>query len=818
MGMPPRSERPDQTVNPNPGPDFGTLIDSLTGLRQALNNQTSFLERQADASARYAAAAVGPGGLNQIREGALQQIARFGGVSPGMTGPTSQVTGWGALSSLQNLQIYTSQRVGSWLAGVPLFSPPGGGQSGGPQQQGGPGLTPPGTPNSTAAPAGTGAQAVAQMTMQQAIAALGGPPAPRPPATGGGSSGPRGPGAIPNQAAGAAGGGLGGGGGFGRGSQVMQLLGSRIALSGGTAGGLWSAIRGLPGVGLVADLFDRITGVVQDQFQAGRQYQVFEGGTNLQSQYERLHQAAYEASMAFSPLGTQGAAEAFYGVSQLGYNRRAGFQGAFGAGAGTNYPQDRQGALNFIYNQFTQSGATIQESLKELEIASQNSSINLHDLNTVLNDLSDTAGKAGNNAEIMRQSFQAAFQSAVNLGAGPGAPILAGGVAQAQAAAGQAFAGTSFAGELSVNRQYLLAGQLGILPAQAQYIARNQPGRYLGLLAAQNLNSIKNLIGLSDADFAPLRQMVAQAGGNNTVAGNPDLINSIANNWLNWGQTNNPGAFNVDIWATVLASLSQIPLTPSNVAAWVVRQYIGANEAATPAARMSASQASTGTGTATGAATVPANRTAGARTGQYGLAQGTYTPPAANSLHTGLNMAGTTTTWQQTLTSHGGSAAQAYLTEEGRSHQRSPVLEALLQNLNPSDQVAVQTRSGARVMSLTDAMKYYPAELMSGNVSFYSSSGKLLGDTANITQGLTAQEPTAVGQEERGAAGSNRGVSLRQWQRQHPGSATVGAGNTVVVDLSQEARQLLKVLPSNYDAASAAGTVPAVPWPQASSR
>ena len=817
MGMPPRQERPDQSVNPNPGPDFGTLIDSLTGLRQALNNQTSFLERQADASARYAAAAVGPGGLGQIREGALQQIARFGGISQGMTGPTSQVTGWGALSSLQNLQVYSSQRVGQWLAGVPLFSAPGQGGAGGPQQ-GGLGMTPPGTPNSSAAPAGTGAQAVAQMTTQQAIEALGGPAAPRRPAAGGGSSGPRGPGAIPNQAAGAAGGGLGGGPGVGRGSQVMQLLGSRIALSGGSGSGLMAAVRGLPVVGLVADLFDRITGVVQDQFQAGRQYQVFEGGSNLQSQYERLHQAAYEASMAFSPLGTQGAAEAFYGVSQLGYNRRAGFQSAFGAGAGTNYPQDRQGALNFVYNQFTQSGATIKESLQELQIASQNSSINLHDLNTVLNDLSDTAGKAGNNAEVMRQSFANAFQSAVNLGAGPGAPILAGGVAQAQAAAGQAFAGTSFAGELSVNRQYLLAGQTGLLPAQLQYISRNQPGKYLTMLAAQNLAFIKSNLGIGDADFAALGRLIAQAGGNQAVSGNPDLINSIANDWLNWGDTNDPGAFNVNIWATVLSSLSQVPLTPANVAAWVVRQYIGANEAATPAARMSASQASTGTGTASGAATVPANRTRGARTGQYGLAQGTYAPGAPNSLHTGLNMAGTTTTWQQVLTAHGGSAAQAYLGEEAKSKQRSPVLEALLQNLSPNDQVAVQTRSGTRVMSFTDAMKYYPAEMMSGNVSFYSSSGKLLGDTANITQGLTAQEPTAVSQEQRSAAGSNRGVSLSQWQRQHPGSATAYSGSTVTVDLSAEAKQLLKVLPSNYDAASAAGTVPAVPWPQSSSR
>jgi hypothetical protein len=802
----PQQGRPDQSVDPNAGfqisSSFNQLVTSIQALQQTINNQVSFQERQANAQARYSAAGIEH--LPQISDAALQGITRAGGMTEGMSGQTSMMTGTGALSSLQNLQTYTSQRLGAWMAGAPLLTAPGGGgmfnqRGAGPNTPAG--ATPAGTPNSTWAPAGSGAAAAA--------AAAGGSSGAAPPPAGNPLWTPPPPGGAPG-APPAVSGGL-----ASAQNPALQLLGTRLAMSGGTRSGISAAIRGLPGVGLLSDILGAVGSagnIFQSQFAQGRNYQEFEGGTNLGGQAERVHQAIYQASMAFSPLGSGAAGAAFQGVSELGYNRAAGFQttsGNQGTGNQGNYAQDRQGALNFVYNQYTQSGASVQQTLETLAIASQNSTVNLGNLNTILNNLSKTAGEAGSNAEAMRTSFQQAFQTAVSGGAAAGAPSLAGAVTGTQASYGQAFAGTSFAGELSQGRQYLLAGQYGISPGQAQYISRNAPQQYANMISGQNLSFIQQLPGMTSQALASLQQMISQYGG----SPNPDQVNSIATAWLNQWQV--PNDINLDVWAQVLSQLTGVNVSAGNVMQFVVQQVAGNNEASQAASQPS----SAASGTASGSATVSASSTSGAVTGQYGLAQATSATPVAGRAGVLGATTGGSQTWQQVLASHAGTAAQAYLAEEKKSGQRSPVLEALLQNTTQSDQVQVQTKDGPRVMSLTDAMKYYPDELMSGNVMVYNGKGtQMLGTTASITHGLSAQDTAGIEAEERGAAGSKSGVSAAQFKKTHPKITNASTGATVKVDLSNEAKQLLKVLPTNYDAASASGTVPAVPWPSTSSR
>jgi hypothetical protein len=174
--------------------------------------------------------------------------------------------------------------------------------------------------------------------------------------------------------------------------------------------------------------------------------------------------------------------------------------------------------------------------------------------------------------------------------------------------------------------------------------------------------------------------------------------------------------------------------------------------------------------------------------------------------------------WQQVLQGTGGQAASYYLQQERKSGQRSPVLESLLQNKSTQgDQVMVQTRNGARVMSFTDAMRYYPDEIASGNAQFYDSAGHSLGGTGSLTQGMTdPSAPWAREERQRGAAAA-AGVSYAAWRKKNPAPAS-GAGGNVTVSLSQEARQLLKLLPSNYSQAAASGQVPASTYVSAGSR
>jgi anti-sigma factor RsiW len=118
-------------------------------------------------------------------------------------------------------------------------------------------------------------------------------------------------------------------------------------------------------------------------------------------------------------------------------------------------------------------------------------------------------------------------------------------------------------------------------------------------------------------------------------------------------------------------------------------------------------------------------------------------------------------------------------------------------------------------MSVADAMKYYPDELAQGNVEFFSGR-TALGNTANITGGLAAPG-TSVSAEHAQQAGSRTGVPWAQWQRKYH-TASSGAGGQVTVNLSQEARQLLKLMPSVNDPATAQGQPAANPYPQQASR
>jgi hypothetical protein len=230
---------------------------------------------------------------------------------------------------------------------------------------------------------------------------------------------------------------------------------------------------------------------------------------------------------------------------------------------------------------------------------------------------------------------------------------------------------------------------------------------------------------------------------------------------------------------------------------WIVSQSAGNNEAS--------NNGILGT-TANAGANVSAANPGSARTGRYGLATGSQGNLAEEIATLGLG--GHAASWQQALTAANSSGAAPYLSAEQKSGQRSPVLEAILQNTSSSDQVLVNTASGQRVMSIADAMKYYPNELASGNVQFYNSSGQALGNTSSITQGLVNTSANVSG-EEKQKAGSGSGVTISAWEKAHPSAAPTAGTQAVTISLSAEAQQLLKLLPSNNDQAAATSTVPA---------
>lgn len=766
------------------------LVSKFNSLERVIATQTAMMERTLSAANRYQSA-----GQGQMRQDILGQVISAGGSAHGAR--TSQVTPLGAVSSLENLRAFGAQRLGQWIAGTPLFEQPQ-------QQQQGAGMTPPGTP--------TASQVASAANPPPAGGTPAGMPtsAGRPAGAGTGGGGGGGGGGARPAAPGHPG---GGGGGQGRGglpgmvfgqgrhanvptttTAVLRQMGARVAMGGGTMSSVTNALRSIPGVGLAMDMIGGGTNWYLNQREAGRTYQGVEGGSNWNAQFERLHGLEYQIGM-FGRMPGGAAAQAFGAVTGMGYNQAnsPGLQAQ---------QQNRGSALDFVYNNYSRTGMDVNESIQMLQVASQNANVELDQLSTTLNSLSNVAGQAGDNADTARQQFLSYFQTALNLGTGNGSQTIAGGIAAMQASYGKEFTGTNFSGDLTQGRQYLLAGMAGMSPPQLQYIGRNNPGGYLKLLAGQNMQFLTEGGMMTPQMMSSLQQMISRAGGGNSLMTNPALADQISQQFLNQWQLK--GNINQALWAQEISGLTGNNLTANNVMQWIVQQAAGVNEASH----------NTAVGGPNGAS-VSANKIpSGTPTGQYGLAvpKTPYNPHGRRGEKT--------MTWQSVLTSGpNGEAAAPYLAAEAKSGQRSPVLEALLQNASPSDMVAVQTRKGQRVMSLAQAMQYYPNELASGNVEFYNSSGQAVGNTGAITRGL-ANPNASVSAEEKQAAGSNAGQALAAFEKAHAASQTVpqGNGNSVTVTLSQEAQQLLKLLPANNDQAAATSSVPANPYVAQASR
>jgi hypothetical protein len=783
MTIPWPDGRPDQQVGQDSGQQlsqgFQVMVGQLRSLERVISTQTAMMERTINAASRYQMA-----GQPQLRQDVLQSVAGSGGSLHGTR--QTQVSTMGALSSMENLQAFGAQRFGQWIAGMPLYEQPGGGQGGG-------GATPAGTPNSQ-----TGAGLPAQSPQTQPGAGGqpspgggppsgppgGGPPPPPGPSSGGGPpagqpASPQGLQGLPALL-------------YGNGTRqqlsgpqqmtlaTLQQVGARVAMSGGGLSSVGNVLRDLPGVGVAMDAIQGGANFYLKQREAGRVYQSFEGGSNLGAQTERLHQAGYQLSM-FGRMPEGAAAQAFGAVSAMGYNQANPSE--------SGDMQNRQSALDFVYHNYTSSGMDVNQSLQVLQTASQSAVVNLQQLSTALKTVSDDAGQAGTNADQARQQFNSYFNAALGQGAGNGATAVAGGIASMQADMGKSFSGVNFSPELSQARQYMLSGMSGVSPADLQYIQRNNPGQYNQMLASQNMQFLQGNGLMTGQMQSGLQQMIKAAGGASALKGNSAMTAQIAQQFLNKYQVS--GQINENQWTSEINGLTGLNMTANQAFQWMVTQSAGINEASN---NSKLTQSLTGKN---------------APTGKYGLA--VASPDVMGSIAAAKNGPSGTTggTWQQTLANANGAAAQPYLSQEKKTGQRNPVLEALLQNTSSSDQVRVQTKTGARVMSMADAMKYYPNELQAGQVEFYNKSGKAIGDTSSITHGLINAGASVTGEEE-AKAGSNKGVTASKYNSSHSGSQQVGSGkSSVTVSLSSEAQQLLKLLPTNSDTAAASSQVPA---------
>lgn len=590
-----------------------------------------------------------------------------------------------------------------------------------------------------------------------------------------GPMGPMGPG-------GGGHGGSGGGGGHGGGP-----YGHGMMWPGGGGGGwtnmLMGAARHVPYVGTAIRAGTAAIDIYQSEREKNRFYQSIEGGSNAAGFGERFHEEAYRWSKA-AVLPDGMARRAFKGVTALGYTGKS------------QTGQGRQDALNFVSQNYKNRGMDVNESLDFLQTASRDATVNFNELSDALKEVSDTAGKAGVNAKLMRQSFEQMLQSSISTGAGPGAAQLAGIFSSTQASYGREFQGVDFSGQLSTQYQYMVGAQYGVNPGQLQGIMRNQPGEYARMVAGSQMNWIQTVF--SQQQIQDLKGLIGKYGTSEQA------VPQIEQEFLN----NHPEIDLNVIAQTLSGALTGVQLDNSNVMDWVIQQLSG-NTAAAHGTQNNAGKP------------VGAKNTQGARTGKFGL----YKPSKNDTPHEGMEgvKEGLQTVqagkewWGGSATNKAGSA---YVKQMEKSGQRDPVLEALLQNVKDPNKtkVRVSTASGDRVVSFEEAMKLFPNELASGKVQIVT--GDQAGKSTSDIVGGNADPNRDTRNELTNKQGQQAGQSLTDYEKKHGKikSSNPAVSQRVTVDLTSEAKRLLQLLPSTNNQANATGFPPYNPNPAQGSR
>lgn len=546
-----------------------------------------------------------------------------------------------------------------------------------------------------------------------------------------GPYGPYGP-AGPGAGGGAGGHGGGGGGGGGHSSGSGGLMG-------------WIG-KNIPGAGIVKSIF----GETRSQRAKNEYYQNVEGGSNAAGFAERGHEEAYVLSTGAVLSGDE-ARTAFKGVTRLGYNGRV--DDAFSQQGG------RQNALDFIYHAKTSYGASVNESLKTLEVVSKNSTLSLTGLNKALKDISDTAGKAGVNAQMARAQYLALLQSGVAAGYGAGAVPTAANIQMGKTSLGRSFEDIDLTGQMSQQYTYMASSNLGMTYNQYTAMQSGNPLAASQARAGQNLALLSQIFSQDEVNW--IKQKAQALGGrldpNSALTIVPDFLRAFPNH-------------NISVIQQQLAAFGIVQTDDPQKALAYAFNLIAGNNGDLANAQKNRQDTQV---------------TSAANAAKIASSEGKDSP-FINKANVG-NLV------------FSGKATTDYLKSANATGQRNPVIENLLQQVKDQDQakVIVHTASGERVMSLDEAIKEHPQEVSSGSVQFVSGSEK--GKTVADVVGSGSVNTGANWQNEAAKSSGKSGQALSSWQKSHNQDSTAGTGSgtgangKVVVDLSDAAKQLLKI-------------------------
>jgi hypothetical protein len=594
---------------------------------------------------------------------------------------------------------------------------------------------------------------------------------------------------------------------------------SRIA--GGLAhSGIMGGLRRAPGIGMGIAAVEGVNNGMEwltNQRAANSRYQsiyagdnvsvggifsgmgaMFGGSTDDRSGIaNRMAETGFVLGNRFRPGGMteEQSRAAFQGVSELGFvgNRR-----------------DEN--LQFVQRAYKNLGMDPGETMQYNQLQSQYGQNNLDSLYQSLEKVSKAAQRTSQSAESLRKSFVGNYQTALAGGAGASATGLAGAMTM-MTANNRDLAGVSYGAGVLTNPvlQYAGAGMIGMTPGQVQgQAAQGNPFPQLASQQALTSNMLNQ--STSPAVKQKLKDLIAGKGGREKVQGSGGAQYDIATDLIQHPEWNTE-AVRMAMMQAGVSGIDQSS-SPEQVAEAYIN-FTSGNDFTKQAGSLQDQYSVKMLGKGNESQTFQDFKKGLSDRQTKESASASWFGSTTTELLNGIGI--DTRSDEQTAIDQGNATADAYKDlqkNRGDSGLSDPGIEAAISRFgsDPNMKIRVQSKDGDKVVSLADAIKYYPDQLTKGSASIASTDSSLNGKRISDVTGV---KDVNVGPMEDSSKTQNFGDSADQWSKDNPveGTKEEDSGNgsgKVTIELSPAVARYFSVTGTgvNIDSAAAAGVPP----------
>lgn len=438
----------------------------------------------------------------------------------------------------------------------------------------------------------------------------------------------------------------------------------------------------------------------------------------------RMAEEGYAIGQRFSSGGfdEESARQLFQGVTSLGYtgNRRAG-------------------ALDFAGANYKTMGMGQDESMQLISMSAKYAQSSLQGLSRELQNVTKTAVRTGQSAQVMRQAFAETYSAALQASGGAGSGALAEAATNMVGSGGRLLAG---ANPLSVlndpTSKYQMASTMGMTPSQLEAAGQTNPGITMQALGKRSDMYMRSL---GQGNLKTIQDLIGQQGGKQKVAGDSNLMANVASGLM--------GSRGYDI--TVARNIvSQIDPSMANASDAAIAQYIVNYQTGNnPGAQGQALQDQM----------MPKNISAADRASKKGDqadnggSKGSGWGSFAWQQHLrGQQMQSDAGMWSNLF--NGDQTNQGYTLQVNSDYyneltkgtgKSDPVIEKLISEYgnDPDIRFKVKTKDGDKAVTFGEAIRYFSDQLSSGQASIVSSNKDLNNRQVKDLAGSTGAQVTS---------------------------------------------------------------------------